>query len=115
MKKKQKRVRRETEAVERVKCDDCGLVDSRSAVNTLALNPRIAEKGTDSFGNSVEITMRRWGRSIYTGARKALGYAIMPEEYLDLCDSCLEKHECDPEEHEKDEIDRQLEREHEGN
>lgn len=101
------RVETKTEEVERIKCDDCGVVDSRHRINVLALDPKVMSHKSTTYSN--EWRERDWGQhtSWHTWTT---GCKIEPEAYLDLCDGCLDSHLIDPEEHQKDSLERELER-----
>lgn len=108
MKKKQMKVEKKTKEVEKLKCDDCGFVGEDYEMNVLSLNTEI-EKKYKSFRRTQTKT-KSWGETIST-FQDRLRFRIQPEFHLDLCDDCFEKYLHDGEEHEKDSIDRELERE----
>lgn len=107
MKKKKMKVEKKTKEVERVKCDDCGVVGEDHEFNVLSLDTEIVKK-YKSF-RSTKTDRSDWGDRIST-LHDRLRFKISPTEYIDLCDECLDKHLHDGEEHEKDTIDRELER-----
>lgn len=111
MKKKKMKVETKTKEVERIKCDDCGVVDDEDGMNVLACDPDTIE--VQSSYNGTRRQSEGWkrmsfGHMIY---RQAKGYELDAEWHLDLCDECLDKYLHDGEAHEQCSIDRELERE----
>lgn len=111
MKKKKLKVEKKTKEVERIKCDDCGFVTDKGELNIIALDLETIKKKSGYSGSRRKSNeWQRWstGPSWYSRTK---GMKMSAEAHLDLCDDCLEKHLHDGNEHKKDAIDRELERE----